>query len=126
MNYKIINIEKDPINKYTKTLRPLFIDFELYTEGDNDFKKELISLMIDNIHELQKSLLCDNKESFISVCHKVKATIAMLCDDELTDVIQALKTLMAANDRDSDVYNEKVFFFDKTCLDVIESLQESN
>ena len=123
MNYKMINIEKDPINKYVKTLRPLSIDFNLYTEGDQDFKKELIYLMIDNIHELQRSILCDAPEAFLSVCHKVKVTIAMLSDNELTDVVNELKALAMVNGKECVVFREKSYCLDRIGTDIVESLQ---
>jgi hypothetical protein len=36
--------------------RPIFVDFNAYTDGDDEFKKELVDLMIDDLRELQQTL----------------------------------------------------------------------
>ena len=74
--------------------RPLFINFDLYTDGDLDFKREFINLLISNIHELQRSLL-DPKQNaskiFLDVHHKVKPTISILNDQELTETLEEIR-----------------------------------
>jgi CheY-like chemotaxis protein len=92
----------DKITRYTmkdasgdRAMRPLFIDFELYTDGDDAFKVEFTQLMIDNLHELkesiQQSLRSNNGELFSLKYHKVASTIEMLNDAELTEGLDALR-----------------------------------
>jgi hypothetical protein len=75
--------------------KPLSIDFDLYTDGDSDFKNELVVLMIDNIKELKQSLAeagkSNNPETFRKACHKVKPTLSMIDDAEYNDIIEVLK-----------------------------------
>lgn len=75
-------------------LRPLHINFELYTEGDQEYKKELTSLLIANVRELQKALpeaiQQHNHGLFHDTCHKVKVTLSMLEDEELNRIVEEL------------------------------------
>lgn len=82
--------------------RPLFVDFDQHTDGDQDFKKELIVLMIDNIKELEQSLKAAEKdlEIFSKVIHKIKPTLAMLEDP---DVNKAIENIKADNDRQAEI-----------------------
>jgi hypothetical protein len=95
--------------------RPLFIDFDAYTDGDQDFKKELIVLMIDNLRELQQILRPESHDIqiFHKVCHKVKATLVMLDDAEVLEIIEQLKIM--TNHSQLDQLNQ-------ICGDIIESL----
>lgn len=92
----------DKITRYTmkdasgdQAMRPLFIDFELYTDGDDAFKLEFTQLMIDNLRELeesiQQSLRSNNGGLFSLKYHKVASTIEMLNDVELTESLDALR-----------------------------------
>lgn len=74
--------------------RPLFVDFDKYTDGDSDFKKELVVLMIDNIHELIGSLKSveDDLQPFLKTIHKIKPTIEMLDDPEFNEKIAGVKS----------------------------------
>ena|SRR5688572_13760718 len=78
------------------TNRPLYINFDQYTDGDADFKKELIYLMIENLREVQDSLVeatkKNNLEIFEKTCHKIKPTLSMLEDKDLLESIQVIKT----------------------------------
>jgi hypothetical protein len=98
--------------------RPLFIDFDEYTDGDAEFKKELIVSMISNLRELQQVLpeVLQNKDVllFNKVCHKIKVTLEMLKDEELLETIEHLKTKI-----DDDL---KARALDKICGDIIKSL----
>jgi CheY-like chemotaxis protein len=77
--------------------RELFIDFNVYTDGDDGFKHELITLMIGNLEELNIAVLNtrsnDDKNELHRITHKVKATIAMLNDCELTEMISVLEAI---------------------------------
>ena len=74
--------------------RPLFIDFNLHTDGDEVFKKELITLMIDNLRELLSAQDHSQKKNdhsfFLKACHKMKSTLTMLDDKELLQVVHEL------------------------------------
>jgi hypothetical protein len=98
--------------------RPLFIDFDEYTDGDAEFKKELVVSMVSNLQELQQVLpeaLQNNDVAlFNKLCHKIKVTLEMLKDEELLETIEQLKT----NIKDS----LKVRALDRICADIIKSL----
>jgi hypothetical protein len=102
--------------------RPLQVDFNQYTDGDNEFKKELIVLMIDNIKELQTSAKAAGQHNdvqiFSKICHKIKPTLSMLEDQELTSSIEAIV---------QGVSPEKVNLLLVLCSEIIKSLErESN
>lgn len=84
------------ISKYIHTLcRPLFVNFDLYTQGDADYKKELISLLIGNLDELQRALSNvgsqDGLKVLTHVFHKIKVAVSILNDPELTRVLEEVK-----------------------------------
>jgi hypothetical protein len=107
--------------------RPLYINFDQYTDGDTDFKKELIVLMIDNLNELQNSLKeatqKNSLEIFEKTCHKVKPTLSMLEDKDLTETIH----LVRAQFSNPSGKDERFTAFTITCHQIIKSLErESN
>ena len=101
--------------------RPLFIDFDAYTDGDPEFKKEITDLMIDNLQEMQQVLGEATKQKdvvlFQRVCHKIKATLDMLEDRELLDIVQQLKEDITNIDQAQDL--------DRICAEIIISLHNS-
>jgi CheY-like chemotaxis protein len=118
----IIEELREKISQYViKVRRELFINFEQYTDGDLGFKKELVSLMINNIQEFQQSLFSGVKESFLSVSHKVKATIAMLNDSEFTDMADEFKSLIKSHSITSEL-NDKRSILNMLCNDIVDSL----
>lgn len=80
---------------YGMVKRPLSIDFEAYAENDPEFKKELITSMIDNLQELQQcyesAVASRNTQLFSKSCHKVKTTLIMLQDAQLDAAIELLQ-----------------------------------
>ena len=80
-------------------LRPLYINFDHYTDGDLVYKKELGGLIIDNLREFQRSvpdsLLNDKKESFLKACHKMKVTLDMLEDKEFNKLVDGLQHMVS-------------------------------
>ncbi|HMJ68814.1 MAG TPA: PAS domain S-box protein [Cyclobacteriaceae bacterium] len=68
---------------------------DMYTEGNLDFKKELIGHLMKNIEELRSSLTISIKEknpvTFHSAAHKCKTTLTMLGDHELLTVVEEVK-----------------------------------
>lgn len=75
--------------------RPLCIDFNTYTDGDEVYKKKLISMLIVNILELQRAqFLADCKKSqviFLNACHKMTLTLTILNDNDLNEAVRLLK-----------------------------------
>jgi CheY-like chemotaxis protein len=75
--------------------RKLFIDFNVYTNGDDGFKLELINLIIQNMHELnhavEQTCYTHATEFFERIVHKVTPTLCMLNDSELSQLISVLK-----------------------------------
>lgn len=111
-------------NKRRTFHRPLSIDFNSYTDGDSDFKHELISHLIGNIKELQQSLSgLDPHTSinFTQVLHKVKTTVMMLDDVEFTGMIEELKAAKISN-YPLEFFKRKIELFNILCDQLVESL----
>lgn len=106
--------------------RPLFINFDQYTDGDTDFKKELIYLMIDNLKEVQVSLseaIQKNKlEIFERTCHKIKPTLSMLEDKDLMESIHEIKSQFS----NSTAKNSLLNTFTTACIQIIKSLEKES
>lgn len=65
------------------------IDFDLYTDGDEEFKQELIALIISNIKEL-KWAMDQGVAVFKKVCHKIKSTTVIINDSDFDTLISFL------------------------------------
>lgn len=106
--------------------RPLYINFDQYTDGDADFKKELIYLMIENLREAQHSLAEateQNKlEIFEKTCHKIKPTLSMLEDQDLLESIQFIKTGFGNTVEKVQWVNS----FTTACNQIIKSLEKES
>ncbi len=109
--------QKSVINK------PLSVDFDLHTDGDEEFKNELIVLMIDNVKELHeslnKSVKVNNMDAFKEACHKVKPTISILNDKDLVDTIELLK-----NPIEDAKKADAIVLFNSLCEYLIKGLEE--
>jgi hypothetical protein len=103
--------------------KPLAVDFDLHTDGDEEFKRELVALMIDNVNELKdslrKAISQNNLDSFRETCHKVKPTISILNDKELIDVIEEIKHQIDENKK-----RDAVALFNRLCEYLISGLEE--
>lgn len=101
--------------------RNLFIDFDLYTDGDEEFKKELVDSMIDNLLEMQQVLEEASKQNdaklFQAVSHKIKPTLEMLADVELLTIVEKLKVIV------TDPVD--ITLLNKICKDIIQSLKQA-
>lgn len=77
--------------------RPLRIRFEVFTNGNAEFKIELTGLMIRNIRELQlsiyKSFYNNDDVFFKKGFHKAKSTITLIDDTEFTRELESLNDL---------------------------------
>ena len=102
--------------------KPLSVDFDLHTDGDQEFKCELIALMIDNVRELKDSLVqackMNKPELFREASHKVKPTISILNDQELMDAIESLKLHIHENREPT------IALFNMLCDNIIKALEE--
>lgn len=113
---------KSRINKYLQVpARPLFIDFNLYAD-DLDFKMEFISLLIENIKELQQSVSQNVSKIFQAVLHKVTSTVVMLGDQEFADALDEVKLIVAEGGAGVDS-RKKLSRFHELCNQVIDSLR---
>ena len=103
--------------------KPLSVDFDLHTDGDLEFKAELVILMIENMRELQESWSKANKQNNLEIfresCHKVKPTISILDDKELIDAIEQLKHQTDENEK-----KNTIAMFNRLCEDLIKGLEE--
>jgi hypothetical protein len=105
----------------TTARRPLFIDFDIHTDGDQDFKNELVTLMIDNILELQSSFASierNGHESFLKAVHKMKSTIEIINDRDLSELIAQFRS------EEESRKKSKAEIFNSLCKDIIHSLQQ--
>lgn len=106
--------------------RRLYMDFDLYTEGDKEFKKELISMIVINIRDCQKALsdsfTQSRPEFFLMAAHKIKPSISMLNDPELTESLKEIGRDIIANQGFERSYEyQKVF--NNICDDIVISLE---
>lgn len=106
------------------TNRPLFIDFDQYTDGDVAFKKELIVLMIDNLKEIQAALKEATQKNALDIfektCHKIKPTLSMLEDKNFNDTIQGVKEEFSNGSKKE----QQVNIFNSMCHQIIKSLEK--
>src|SRR5258706_7948001 len=124
------------IDKYVRQgsdevgLRPLDIDFHQYTDGDADFKRELVSLMVNDIAEMQKSVMqaldMNNPDLFLRALHKSKTTINMVNDSEMVLLLEDLKSCAVEGNKGDACSEDKILRFDKLCDDVCKSLSSLN
>jgi HPt (histidine-containing phosphotransfer) domain-containing protein len=107
-------------------LRTLNIDLDLYTEGDPDFKKELVKLIIKNVREFQQSLsdaVSKNApDIFLKAAHKIKVSIAMLNDKEFTETAREMERIMIVDNNVSN-FTEKQSNFNSLCEGIILGLE---
>jgi hypothetical protein len=105
----------------TSARRPLFIDFDLHTDGDQDFKNELVTLMIDNVRELQRAyqaLAKNGHESFLKAAHKMKSTIEIINDKDLSDIVAKF------SDAEEVKKSGNAAVFNSLCDDIVNSLEQ--
>lgn len=103
--------------------RKLSIDFDLYTQGDIEFKHELISLMIQNLMELDEAMrhggIQNNPDLFSKSIHKVSPTIGMINDQEFSTIVAILKE----TETNSAAFEAKREQFHNLCQSIIQSLE---
>lgn len=105
--------------------RPLSIDYDLYTDGDEVFKKDLIVMMIENLQELQQAITVADKQNsapgFFTSVHKVKTTLTMLNDRDLDAALVEAQSegFFTSAGRDATVITVI-----RVCNEIIRSLQK--
>ena len=104
------------------------LNFELYTQGDLAFKRELATLLIRNIEELRDglsvSLTENNEKPFIQACHKIKTTLTMLGDQEFYDLVEHLRRNVATSPQSGPHINEDIKRFQTISQKIISGLRE--
>ncbi len=99
---------------------------DMYTEGNLDFKRELIGHLIRNLEELQvalkSSLATGDPSPFNTAAHKCRTTLTMLGDQELLKVVDEVKSALNQNGGSlSPIVQEK---FSRLVVDTSEGLAE--
>lgn len=107
--------------------RPLNIDFDLYADGDEEFKKELGCALIKNLTELRRSLTeaiqQGNSTLFFKATHKVTVSLKILADQELNEIIQELKEYIANVDKGVSG-TPRLNYFQNVCDLLLDSLKK--
>jgi signal transduction histidine kinase/CheY-like chemotaxis protein/ligand-binding sensor domain-containing protein len=111
------------IKKYTgnryKIREPLpavsRLNLNQITEGNPDYKRELVGLLIGNLQELKTAfaICCQTKQSdpFNQTCHKMTTTLNILSIDDLTKTIKEIKVLLNSNENNGDIPKETIDSF---------------
>lgn len=107
--------------------KPINIDFDLYTDNDPGFKHQLLILMISNLNELQQamfySLQNQQVEAFSKASHKIHATLVILEDAELDQLIAEVKDLLSGQ-ANNDVLIRQISALEELCNGIILSLEK--
>jgi hypothetical protein len=112
-------------------LRPLNIKFDIYSDSeDNEFKSELVLLMISSVQELRvaaaNAFHLRNADIFKKAAHKAKSTIVILDDNEFAGVVEDYKShLVELESRLKDDLNPcKIEKLNEVCDSIVESLEK--
>jgi PAS domain S-box-containing protein len=103
------------------------VSLDMYTEGNMDFKKELIGHLMKNIEDLKTSLEISVKEkrsdAFQTAAHKCRTTLTMLQDHELLRVVDEVRVALEKerNGGLSTILDQK---FSKLVRETMEGLAE--
>lgn len=110
----------------TNSNKKLSVDFDQYTDGDAAFKKELIFLMIENLKEIQDSVLeamqNNSIDLFEKTSHKIKPTLAILEDRELMESLEAVRSEFYNDAKKAKAITHLIF----VCDHIITSLGSEN
>ncbi|HYG04239.1 MAG TPA: response regulator [Chryseosolibacter sp.] len=105
--------------------RPMRIRFDLFTDTNPDFKFELISLMIKNLREVgfasYKAFYGNESRTFASAAHKVKSTLMLLDDQELSIMVSDLKVCFESSMR-AEALQPKILRFNLLSESIIKTL----
>jgi CheY-like chemotaxis protein/two-component sensor histidine kinase len=102
----------------------------LYAEGDPEFRRELASLIVKNLEELRESVRAslenDSANQYQTTLHKVKSTINMLGDTQLTSCIDELNEKLSKPKSLPNGIGEVIERFNFLSEEVINGLHEEN
>lgn len=89
----------------TATEKPVSVDLGPYSEGNDEFKREIAQLLIRNLEEfsqeMNRALAQHNATIFHEACHKAKTTFSMINNDDLSRAIDSM--IQAVN---ADIHSE--------------------
>lgn len=110
----------------TTSSRPLHVDFDQYTCGDQSFKYELTVLIRNDINELQHALLTsvekNEPHAFYKVSHRVYTSLSVLNDRELIAMIEDLKNDFTK--AEDVIFHKKVAEMNRICEGIKISLNQ--
>ncbi|MFZ6010668.1 MAG: response regulator [Bacteroidota bacterium] len=90
--------------------RKLHINFNAYAECDDEFKLEVIGLMISNIRELQQAAYSaqhtNDIQRYLDIAHKIQSTLSLLCDEEFSTLIEEIRGMAIASVIQADKVNK--------------------
>jgi signal transduction histidine kinase/DNA-binding response OmpR family regulator/ligand-binding sensor domain-containing protein len=82
------------------------------TEGDLDYKRELVDLLIANLQELKNALTIslENKQpdAFNKACHKITTTLDILNIENLNKTIEEIKVYLNDSESDKEIPTKKI------------------
>jgi len=107
------------MESYQMQSRKLSIDFEVYTDGNSEFKQELIVLIIQNLRELDQALESGIHQPDLlkKTIHKMAPTISMINDTDLSAILHI------KDDMNSDTFQVRLNQFRTLCSEVIRNLE---
>jgi signal transduction histidine kinase/CheY-like chemotaxis protein/ligand-binding sensor domain-containing protein len=102
------------------------LSMEQITEGNSDYKKELVTLLIGNVTELKTAFISclqtKQPDLFNKAIHKVTTTLNILNIDELTKIVNEIKELLNNTESGGEVPPIKIDSFQKLLEKVIRGL----
>jgi CheY-like chemotaxis protein len=109
--------------------RPLRVKFEVYAENDNAFKSEMIALMIKNLRELQlasfKAYYSGDHKPLLATIHKVKSTIRLLEDQDITYAIEDLRESFMMSEKPNEL-QQRINHLNRCSESIIKALNEES
>lgn len=107
--------------------RPVYVDFDQYTDGDVEYRRELAALLIKNLaqvrDDLHTAIASHDSDVFFKSCHKAKVAIHMLNDTELNGVLAEITNEFRTDITAPRSFNGLVLGFDCLCDAIISTLE---
>jgi adenylosuccinate lyase len=99
----------------------LSIDFELYTDGNSELKHELVTMIIQNLRELDQALESATQQPDVlkRTIHKIIPTISIIKDTAFSQVLHIPGKLEVNHDTLAEELNR----FRMLCDEIIQSLE---
>jgi PAS domain S-box-containing protein len=116
-------------NPSTSTDDTFATALDLYTEGNDAFKKEFVQLLIKNFLELQtefkQSLTNNSNEAFRKAVHKCTTAIKMLADSKFEKIVERAKEILESTHDYGHVPGLFIKEFDSEIERVVRKLEKS-